>query len=102
LLSGVANGNPASDKVADFYLFLLKMLSEVEQTRDLDRLACLKDLLAYEAETWQLLLQKPVSEDCAPAIPMITPLRTHLPTPISSNYGDSDDFSSGSSFSLDV
>lgn len=102
LLSGVANGNPASDKVADFYLFLLKMLSEVEQTRDLDRLACLKDLLAYEAETWQLLLQKPVSEDCAPAIPMITPLRTHLPAPISSNYGDSDDFSSGSSFSLDV
>ena len=102
LLSGVANGNPASDKVADFYLFLLKMLSEVEQTRDLDRLACLKDLLAYEAETWQLLLQKPVSDDCAPPIPMITPLRTHLPAPISSNYGDSDDFASGGSFSLDV
>jgi flagellin-specific chaperone FliS len=102
LLSGVAKGNPASAKVADFYLFLLKMLSEVEQTRDLDRLASLRDLLAYEAETWQLLLQKPVSEACDPLIPLTTPLRTHLPAPISSTYGDSDDFSSGSSFSLDV
>ena len=95
LLSGVTEGNPASPRVADFYLYLLKVLSEAEQSRDLQCLATLKDLLAYEAETWQLLLQKPAAEDSH----QLTP---HLPAPISSGYSDSDDFSSGSTFSLDV
>ena len=102
LLSGVSDGNPTSARVADFYLFLLKTLSEAESSRDLQRLVTLKDLLAYEADTWQLVLHKPAPQESGPAVPPATPLHTHLPPPISFSYSDSDDFSSGSSFSLDV
>jgi flagellin-specific chaperone FliS len=102
LLSGVTDGNPASTQVSDFYLFLLKTLSEVEQSRDLTHLVTLRELLGYEADTWQLLLQKNTSEAGEKPTPLAAPVRTHQPAPISSNYRDSDDFSSGSSFSLDV
>ena len=102
LLSGVTNGNPSSPQVSDFYLFLLKMLSEAEQSRDLKRIAKLRDLLAYEADTWQLLLQKDTSEASETPNPLATPIRRHLPAPQISNYSDLDDFSSDSSFSLDV
>lgn len=101
LLAGVTNANPASSQVSDFYLFLLKMLSEAEQTRDLKRLRTLRDLLAYEADTWQLLMEKNSVEESAPPVQVTTPLRTHLPAPITS-FEDSDDFTSDSSFSLDV
>lgn len=99
LLSGVGDGNPVSSRVADFYLFLLKVLSEAEQSRDLERIGTLKDLLAYEADTWQMLLQKPASDVTRPDAPLAI---NHLPLPTSSSCSDSDDFSSGSSFSLDV
>lgn len=109
LLAGVADGNPASQKVADFYTFLLTKLTAVQQSRDIETLRTLRDLLAYEADTWQLLLDKSLnSEDAvtaapAPAKPSHAPaLRSHLPAPISNSYDDSGDFSSGSSFSLDV
>lgn len=101
LLAGVTNANPASSQVSDFYLFLLKMLSEAEQTRDLKRLRTLRDLLAYEADTWQLLMEKNSVEESAPPVQVTTPLRTHLPAPIT-GFEDSDDFTSDSSFSLDV
>ncbi len=101
LLAGVTGDNPASAQVSDFYLFLLKMLSDAEQTRDSGRMLKMRDLLAYEAETWQLLMQKSPSEFSEkPAL--ATPLRTHLPAPINPSFNDSDDFSSDSSFSLDV
>jgi len=106
LLSGVTNANPTSAQVSDFYLFLLKMLSEAEQSRDLKQLGKLRDLLAYEADTWQLLLKKNTFEASGKPTPLATslatPQRIQLPAPISSNYSDSNDFSSGSSFSLDV
>lgn len=102
LLAGVTDGNPASAQVSDFYLFLLKMLSEAEQTRDIKRMGTLKSLLAYEADTWQLLLQKSTLDPSDNSTCHATPLRTHLPAPIASDYNDSDDFLSGSSFSLDV
>ena len=102
LLAGVTDGNPASSQVADFYLFLLKMLSEAELSRDLARMRKMKDLLAYEAETWQLLLEQNTPAATQGPAPRAIPLRTHLPAPITLDYNDSDDFSSGSSFSLDV
>lgn len=102
LLSGVTDANPASSQVSDFYLFLLKTLSESERSRDLKQLGKLRELLAYEADTWQLLLNKSTSEANEAPAPLTTPLRTHLPAPTSLNYRDLDDYSPGSSFSLDM
>ncbi len=100
LLAGVTSANPASIQVADFYLFLLKMLSEAESSRDFKKLDNLKNLLAYEADTWQLVLEKPATDE-TPA-PQTIPLRTHLPAPTISNFSELDDYSPGSSFSLDM
>ncbi len=114
LLSGVTEGNPASQKVADFYTFLLAKLADVQRTRDAETLSTLRDLLSYEADTWKLLLDKPLSDPGEPHQAFADsnaanlkagssqPLRTHLPAPLSSSYDDSGDFSAGSSFSLDV
>ncbi len=114
LLSGVTDGNPASQKVADFYTFLLSKLADVQRTRDAETLSTLRDLLAYEADTWKLLLDKPLNDsseshqalagsNVVGSSAVSSPsLRMHLPAPISSSYDDSSDFSSGSSFSLDV
>ena len=115
LLAGVTDGNPASTKVADFYSFLLNKLTIVQQSRDFETLDTLRDLLAYEADTWKLLIDKTLSEaggvpvaEAAPtsntnaAAASSSNLRIHTPAPISSSYDDSGDFSSESSFSLDV
>jgi flagellin-specific chaperone FliS len=59
LLEGVRDAsNPLSGQVCDFYIFLLRLTAEVESTRDPERLGVMKDLLAYEAETWRQLLEK--------------------------------------------
>jgi len=106
LLAGVADGNPASQKVADFYTFLLAKLSTVQQIRDIESLRTLHDLLAYEADTWQLLIDRSLNgsntETPAAKPTYAPPLHSHLPAPISTSYDDAGDFSSGSSFSLDV
>ncbi len=106
LLAGVSDGNPASQKVADFYTFLLAKLATVQQSRDIELLRTLHDLLAYEADTWQLLLDKSPNENAVemPAAKptYAPPLHSHLPAPISNSYDDLGDFSAGSSFSLDV
>ena len=102
LLAGVTEANPASTQVADFYLFLLKTLSEAEQSRDIKRMGTLKGLLAYEADTWQLLLQKSTSEANGISANPTNPLRTHLSAPVNSDYSIIDELSSGSSFSLEV
>lgn len=116
LLAGVTDGNPASQKVADFYTFLLSKLAIVQRSRDIETLDTLRDLLAYEADTWKLLLDKNLTEGSnatdfqslsgATSQPLNASagsnLRTHLPAPISSSYDDSGDYSTGSSFSLDV
>ena len=78
------------------------MLSEAEQSRDLVKLVTLKDLLAYEAETWHLLLQNPASDTTEQSKPMAGVRGTQLPAPITANYNVSDDFSSDGSFSLEV
>ncbi len=112
LLAGVADGNPASQKVADFYTFLLAKLTSVQQSHDIETLRTLRELLAYEADTWQLLINKSLSNSATesietPAAPAAKstyapPLHSHLPAPISTSYDDSSDFSSGSSFSIDM
>ncbi len=108
LLAGITEGNPASKQVSDFYLFLLKLLSRAEQTRDRDELSTLRDLLAIEADTWQLLLQKPSEEvetsvaqqPSYPSSPAVKP--APIAAPIVGAYDESSDYSSGSSFSLDM
>jgi flagellin-specific chaperone FliS len=63
LLEGVKDPtNPVSREVSDFYVFLLQMLAEVEQSRSIPRLRTLGELLAYEADTWQMVLEKQARE----------------------------------------
>ncbi len=99
LLAGVTCGNPVSRQVSDFYLFLLKLVSDVEQSRDVEKLTTLKELLVLEAETWQLVYQKTIA-DSNPAA--ITPNGSGATAPLIPSFGNYDESASGSSFSLDV
>jgi len=96
LLSGVTDAsNPLGKTVADFYVFLIQLVTEIEQTRSPERLVTLRDLLAIESETWRLALemlesagvQAPIETDTAPSIP--PPLEGYNPL-------------SGGTFSLEV
>ncbi len=59
LLDGVIDPkNPVSKAVCDFYVYLLKVLTEVDQTHSPAKLQTLRDLLAIEAETWRLAVEK--------------------------------------------
>lgn len=67
LLDGIQDAsNPVSSQVADFYVFLLQLTSEVEETRNIDRLVIMRDLLAIESETWRLLVEKQGREEGGP------------------------------------
>lgn len=93
LLEGVKDPqNPASTPISDFYVFLLQMALDIERTQNRDRLEVLHDLLAIEAETWQMVLEK-VSQEAAGGV--ATP-----PVAIPS-FGSLDSAASGS-FSLEV
>lgn len=66
LLDGIQDpSNPVSRQVADFYIFLLQLTCEVEESRNTDRLLIMRDLLAIESETWRLLVEKQGREDGA-------------------------------------
>lgn len=66
LLDGIQDpSNPVSSQVADFYVFLLQLTCEVEESRNVGRLAIMRDLLAIESETWRLLVEKQGREDGA-------------------------------------
>ncbi len=59
LLVGVRDPeNPLASQVADFYVFLLQLLTEVEETKFPDRLVVMKDLLMLERDTWGELVTK--------------------------------------------
>ena len=59
LLDGVRdNDNPVSKPVSDFYVFLLKLLSQLEFHRDLTQLKTLTELLHVESETWEAVVKK--------------------------------------------
>lgn len=59
LLDGVKDSqNPLSTPICDFYLFLLQITLEVDKHQDRERLKVLAELLAIEAETWRLVVDK--------------------------------------------
>ncbi len=97
LLDGVTDAaNPLSQTISDFYLFLLQLLQEVQDTSDVQRLGTLLELLSIERETWQQVLNQhgsdgadhlshPSSVAASPigtqgAVPH-APTLTHVPAP---------------------
>lgn len=59
LLEGVQNrDNPVNQSVSDFYVFLLKLLNQLENSSDLAKLRTLRDLLHLENETWEMVVKK--------------------------------------------
>ncbi len=105
LLGGVQDAShPVGKTVADFYVFLLQLVSEVEQKRCPDRLATLRELLGIELETWQQVLDQGGSQS---ASPLETPPRNPgvaAPAPLMpiSRSGSSSENELGGSFSLEV
>ena len=76
LLDGVKDrDNPVSKQVTDFYIFLLQLLTRVEQTKDPEQLKTLQELLHMENETWLQVVQKlaaetnPISNSQTPFFP---------------------------------
>ncbi len=70
LLDGVKDeSNPLSSPISDFYLYLLQMSFEIERTQDSSRLAVLGELLAIEAETWRLVIEKVATESLVNSSP---------------------------------
>lgn len=64
LLGGIQDEkNPVSQPVADFYVFLLQLLTQVEFERDPSKLETLKDLLHLENETWEKVVHHFQSSD---------------------------------------
>jgi flagellin-specific chaperone FliS len=63
LLDGVKDeSNPLSTPISDFYLFLLQMSYEIERKQDTARLKVLGELLAIEAETWRMVIDRVAME----------------------------------------
>ena len=59
LLNGVTDPeNPLGKTVADFYVFLIQLVTEVEQSHSLERLGTLRELLNIEKETWKQVVEK--------------------------------------------
>ena len=104
LLEGVVDPqNPVSKSVCDFYLYLLKLLTEVEQNRSAERLQLLRELLSIEAETWKQAVEKFDGEKLGaqappPAVPTQVPRRAVVPQ---AAYVDGPHTTSGG-FSLEV
>jgi flagellar protein FliS len=57
LLGGVQGTDSVAAQVADLYVFMIKELTQAEQSRDRARLANLRELLEIETETWRLVQQ---------------------------------------------
>lgn len=93
LLDGVKDANhPLSTPISDFYLFLLQMTFEIENNRDSSRLKLLGELLAIEAETWRMVIEKVGAESMA----------TSNSTAVFPSLDAGFDASNGESFSLEV
>lgn len=70
LLDGVSDSsNPVSKQVSDFYVFLLQLVTRIEQTNDPQQLKTLEELLHLESETWQQMVQKVASENLSQTNP---------------------------------
>lgn len=71
LLNGVTDAeNPLGKSVADFYVFLIQLVTEVEQSHSAQRLATLKELLEIENETWRQVVEKTEAENASPGMPL--------------------------------
>lgn len=99
LLDGVSDGsNPVSKQVSDFYVFLLQLITRIEQTNDPRQLKTLEELLHLESETWQQVVQKVASENLSQANP--SAFFSMPQSSDSSNSFSGGDYSGG--FSLEV
>ena len=96
LLNGVSDpNNPVSQQVADFYVYLLQLLTRIEQTSDVKLLKTLEELLHLENETWLQVVQKSLME-----LPGTTHNSSALFPSASSGTTESQDYSGG--FSIEV
>lgn len=58
LLNGVTDAtNPLGKTIADFYVFLLQLVNEVQANRDRERLTTLRELLGIELDTWRMVVE---------------------------------------------
>ncbi len=83
LLDGVKDSqNPLSTPICDFYLFLLQVTLEVDKHQDRERLKVLAELLAIEAETWRLVVDKAARDasSSSPADSLFPSLSSSLDT----------------------
>lgn len=101
LLEGVKDPtNPVGREVSDFYVFLLQMLAEVEQIRSVPGLRTLEELLAYEADTWRMVLEKQARELAGAGSNHYAP---HVGAPIASaTFQSTGSTLAAGSFSLEV
>ncbi|MCC7337536.1 MAG: flagellar protein FliS [Pirellulaceae bacterium] len=86
LLDGVKDSqNPLSTPICDFYLFLLQVTLEVDKHQDRERLKVLAELLAIEAETWRLVVDKAARDasSSSPADSLFPSLSSSLDTSLS-------------------
>lgn len=58
LLSGIHGQDETAKQVADLYVFLIRRLTEAEQTHDSHLMAELQSVLEIEAETWLQVQQQ--------------------------------------------
>ncbi len=83
LLGGVRDAsNPLGKSVADFYVFLLKLLTDIEKSQSSEDLSQLKMLLDIEQETWhQVMLRESQPAAASASLADQQNLASHIPTP---------------------
>jgi flagellar secretion chaperone FliS len=84
LLDGVVDReNPVSQSVCDFYLFLIKLMNDIDRNHSPRQLQMLRELLAIEAETWRMAVEKFESENShAEKLELAPPPRAKQPLPL--------------------
>ncbi len=82
LLAGIHGSDEIAKRVSDLYIFMLKLLTEAELTKDVHKIHELVELLEIESETWMMLqretqpaAQVPIAPpQSAVAAPIVSPL----------------------------
>lgn len=67
-------------KIADFYWFLFRRVTEAKISDDADKLAEVLELLEYERQTWQLVCDRLESETSHAPLPVRTPYAGAAPS----------------------
>lgn len=107
LLEGVTDsGHPLGKTVADFYVFLIQLVNEIEQSDEDGRLLTLQELLGIESETWRQVLVQTSTGQTAGSEPESASamLDGHSPLGLSGKLAGVDDdlLAGGGAFSLEV